>query len=58
MIYLHFQVVIPLSYFITRNRHTDGPKYKLTTKQGTEINYVEILSMCVYIQCVYVCVYI
>ena len=58
MISLHFQAVIPLSYFITRNGDTEGLKYKLTTKQGTEINYVEILyiCVCVYIECV--CVYV
>ena len=51
MISLHFQAVIPLSYFITRNGDAEGLKYKLTTKQGTEINYVEILY-------IYVCVYV
>lgn len=58
MISLPFQVVITLSYFITRNRDTKGPKYKLTTKQGTEINYVEILYICVciYNVCGVVCV--
>ena len=49
MISLHFQAVIPLSYFITRNGDSEGLKYKLTNNQGTDINFVEILYICVYV---------
>lgn len=42
MISLHFQVAVPLRYFITINREIEGPKYKLIAKQGAKINYGDI----------------